>query len=554
MRAWGWALVLGLPMALTYGVHFATAPAGSTPTGFLQFDQFYYSANAREHFDSGRFTFFYSLPFSDSYESPRIYVQPMSLVLGWLRHLTGWDPGILYAAFGMVATVLFARVAMTLLETVVGRTWRSMRLLLVCFFWGGGLFALAGSLRIMALGIDLRSTPDPTEVLFVFDPFAGYWFLNLGRNVFYSTEAFYHVLSLGCVALALRHRWVLALTALAVLCASQPFTGIQFATIMTSWLALEWWLESRRGATVQGRNLSKLALSFAALAVAHVSYYLGYLGSFPEQRQLQENWVTGTSTWTLPASAMALGYLPVALLALWSLRGQAKLHNALSDRRVRLLLVWSIVSLALVKHELLFTAHQPLHFTRGYVWTPLFLLGAPVLATVFDRLSSRPRWQQVVLGLLVCGFLADNVVWFASLCVPAVTGRKPLGFYLSAAQRDVFAYLERPEFAGTLVVSTDRMISYGTTVYTPLRAWTSHPFNTPNYVEKEMVLIDFYKRGQMFDGWRGRRVLSIIDAGLASALGPRAEQVGFHKAYENRAYVVYVHEPEATEPSPPGEK
>src|SRR5262245_34488761 len=52
-EAWAWALGLALPMALTYGVHFAAAPAGSTPTGFLQFDQFYYSANAREHFDSG---------------------------------------------------------------------------------------------------------------------------------------------------------------------------------------------------------------------------------------------------------------------------------------------------------------------------------------------------------------------------------------------------------------------------------------------------------------------------------------------------------------------
>jgi hypothetical protein len=206
-----------------------------------------------------------------------------------------------------------------------------------------------------------------------------------------------------------------------------------------------------------------------------------------------------------------------------------------------------------VKHELLFAAHQPLHFTRGYVWTPLFLLGASELARDFDKLSSRTMWRRVVLGLLVSGFLADNVTWFASLWVPAATGRKPLGFYVSAPQRDVFGFLGRPEFADALVLSTDRMISYPATVYTPLRAWTSHPFNTPNFVEKEVVLRDFYTRGRMFDGWRGRKVLSVIDARFDSTFGPRAVQLGFNKVYENNAYVVYVHEPEATIPAPPGD-
>ena len=73
------SLALFAPALLPYAAHFAFPPPGRMPTGFIDYDLPYYLANAREHFDDGRFHFFYSNPFDPNYASPRIYVQPMTL-------------------------------------------------------------------------------------------------------------------------------------------------------------------------------------------------------------------------------------------------------------------------------------------------------------------------------------------------------------------------------------------------------------------------------------------------------------------------------------------
>ena len=93
---WGISLTLLAPILVTYAVHFLVQPGGLGGAGFLQYDQFYYIANAREHFDSGQFHFLYNLPFSPFEDSPRIYVQPLSLLLGSLYHFTGLQPGHIY--------------------------------------------------------------------------------------------------------------------------------------------------------------------------------------------------------------------------------------------------------------------------------------------------------------------------------------------------------------------------------------------------------------------------------------------------------------------------
>jgi hypothetical protein len=37
-----------------------------------------------------------------------------------------------------------------------------------------------------------------------YDPFGGFWFLNVGRNLIFTTEAFYHLIFLGGVLLVVR--------------------------------------------------------------------------------------------------------------------------------------------------------------------------------------------------------------------------------------------------------------------------------------------------------------------------------------------------------------
>src|SRR5262245_37774977 len=78
LRPWLISLALASPVLLLYLSHFASPSAGSS-TGFVQGDMPTYLANAREHFDSGRFQFFFSNPYELRYDAPAIYVQPMSL-------------------------------------------------------------------------------------------------------------------------------------------------------------------------------------------------------------------------------------------------------------------------------------------------------------------------------------------------------------------------------------------------------------------------------------------------------------------------------------------
>jgi hypothetical protein len=544
LHAWLWAVGLAAPMLVTYAVHFAFAPKRSIATGFVQYDQLYYCANAREHFDAGHFEFLYSLPFSPFYDSPRIYAQPFSLLFGWLQHVSAWPPGYLYVGFGVISAVACIRVAMALLEQVLQRSWHSARLLLICFVWGGGLFALAGAMDVGFRGIDIARVRDVLSVLFRFDPVKGYWFLNLGRNLFYSTEAFYHLLALATVLLAMRGRLWLACLSLAIICASHPFTGVQFALIMSAWGVLEFGLQRRRGAlgALPAAHVKPVhALAFIAVLAAHVAYYMVVLPAFPEHRALQEQWLDALPTqWVMPRYVEVLAYALVGLAAAWRFRDRERRQAALQDPSVRLLMVWAVVSLALVNHDLVLRPHQPLHFTRGYVWTPLFLLGAPALHGALANPLERGASGILVAALVVSGFCADNAVWFGSIWWQATSGRQALGQYVSPDQQQVLDLLNRPEYRGSLVVGTDGLLGYLVTVYTPLRAWASHSFNTPHYEQRLKQIVEFYQHGRAPSEWRRVPVISIVHRPLAPVVGPMLLEQGFVKVFDNGSYAMHA--------------
>ena len=176
-RLWPWAAsaLLLSPVYLLYLAHFTVH--GASGTGFLQYDQASYMADARAYFAAGHFNLTYALPFSPDPTTPRLYFQPLTLALGLAWKLTGSDPGILYMAAGLLLALVCARVVIALYEEIVGIDRPGAALGLLCFFWGGGVVALAGSIH------GLTITEPPLAHMLDFDPFAGFWFLNLGRNL-----------------------------------------------------------------------------------------------------------------------------------------------------------------------------------------------------------------------------------------------------------------------------------------------------------------------------------------------------------------------------------
>ena len=506
---WLLALAVSLPaFAPLIGHYLGFRHMGLQPTGFIIYDSAYYLANAREHFDGGTFTALYSNAYSYDYSSPRIYFQPLTLVLGALLDLTRADPGILFAGVGVVLAVVCARASVALFDQFGDRRAPGGTMSYIAFFWGGGAFVLVGTL-LAAL------VRDPTTHAFDVagwwwfvrkaDPAGGWWFLNLGRNIVLPTEALYHALFFATIVAIVARRFGLAAAAAAFLSISHPFTGLQLLAIVGAWAALEVLALRSRVAPAW------FLVCIAVLSVLHVAYYLWFLPRFPEHRQLQRQW---TLAWTLSFPQSLLAYGVVASLALSRIATRSRFRRTFDAYPNRLLVVWLVVSLVLENHDL-FVRHpvQPLHFTRGYSWVALFLLGLPTLSGFFRRVREGVRqpamWLAIVPVLLV--LLSDNAVWLGATTTQGLgmelgrgLPRDSLrqGFGLSRDQQEVLAWMNKPQLSGSVVLSEDGDLGYLVTAYTPLRSWRSHYANTPWSEQRRHELDAFFQRGEVVGAWR----------------------------------------------------
>jgi hypothetical protein len=489
-------VLLYLPMAAVYGLPLLFHPPESWPTGFLQYDQASYMAMAREYFDED-FSFAYGNPFSPDPATPQIFFQPWTFVLGLIWNATDFDPGRLYLLFGALNGLVMLRLAIALYLRLPERArepYGGLGLLVLC--WGGGLFFLAGVADSLAKGVMTTSSP------FVFDPADGLWFLNLGRNLFYSSEAFYHAVALGLLVTLIDRRWLLSALLALLLIASHPFTGTQLLLVALGWCVIE---------RVLDRSPPPLALAAALLAIFALgfAYYLWFLPTqSAEHADLEQLW--RVASFPLEALSALLGWGPVALLAMATLT----FRLVPFDRLQRLLWVMAGGSLLLANHELFIAPHQPLHFTRGYVWTPLLLLGLPALQRVFAWLGRGHRAAVVLAAAL---FLLDNATW---LSIQLFANLKGAGYQLdlTSDQRAVIQRLREPALADHLLIVDDRTFSIIATVHTPLRTWVSHIASTP-YADQRLAEVEAWRSaGVEAKAWRERPVVFVVPQAPLEAL------------------------------------
>ena len=531
-RAWVVALALITPAAIPYLTHYFMAPAGTVPTGFIVWDMPYYMANAREHFDNGGFSPLYGNPSSHRYNTDRIYVQPMTLLLGTIWRLTGFDPGAIIAVFGLFAAWGCSRVAMALYAQVVGLRTGAQWLGLVAFGWGGGVLAIAGAVANL---IARRTIDDPL----VFDPSRGFWFLNFGRNLMLPTEALYHGLAFGAVLLVLRGRTLAAAVVAAVLSASHPFTGIEFLAILAAWSVAEvYYFEN----PAVPRRFARIMV---ALLAVHVGYYLLYLRTSAEHRLVMEHWTQ--YVFLLGADAYLPAYAIVGGLAAWQLRRSRLAGEFFARPGNRLLAAWAAIAFALAKHDAFFKAVQPIHFDHGYVWTALFLIGAGPLVRLFGHLTApgRRRWGVMCVAVLMAVILSDNAVFLGAFPVKAARDGAATGMVLPRTMRELYRWLDAPENRGRLVLAEPEVedIGYLTTVYTPLRAWIGHPSNTPGILERRAEQSEFFRLGRMPDYWRTRPLLVIFLGRTDQTLPAWLPGSGAALAYRNDPFRVYRIDP-----------
>ena len=146
-------------------------PIGAAPHGVPRLRHAVLHGERREHFDAGGFSLLYGSPFTYDYGTPRIYFQPLTLLLGLLGRLPGADPGVVFGLVGLVAAVVCVRIGIALFDRFASRATPSGKLALVAFFWGGGVVVLMGMLFVILPGPAGTKLAEPPSL-------SGYWWFT----------------------------------------------------------------------------------------------------------------------------------------------------------------------------------------------------------------------------------------------------------------------------------------------------------------------------------------------------------------------------------------
>lgn len=526
---WLSCAVLTLPAFVPVVIHFyySQSVLGHHGTGFIQYDQAYYMANARQCFDDG-VCLTYKNPFDYRKDSPAIYCQPHIFLLGAVGHLTRMDPVLLFLGFGSVFSLLTIRCAFALLgEFVPLSDWRGY-LIFVLFVWGGGLYTLLGTLGFMVRSGEAGTL---TDLVLQHDPFQGWWFLNLGRNFVFPMESYYHFLFLLSSLLFIRRQWSFALATGFLLSWSHPFTGLEFLCIAVAWLFLErMFFENQRVPAL-------LYLAAGALLIFHIAYYKVFLTRFETHREVHERWTLG---WEYQGVSMLLGYGLVGGLTLWRIKTSTLFANFFERPAQRFLFVWFAVAFLLANHEFFMKPIQPLHFTRGYVWMPLFLAGAPVLFKLLTRVPQNAVIRVgVALGLSFI-FLLDNAYWLA---VCSTDQRHNLlhtrvdhaAVMKAINQATLETGMSEPSPARAVVVSNSSILGYLAAVETPHDVYFGHGMLTPGKEQKRLALEALFSSGTPPTELDQRWQLVIVDLveerpGVASKVRDTATIIAGYRA------------------------
>ena len=438
---------------------------GASATGFIQYDQPYYVANGRAAFERGN-GWMYPNPSDASADAPAIYFHWMPWILGLGVTRFGLNPGTAYSLLNASLLPVFGLLTWQLVRH---RSTAHRPTLMLLALWGGGILSLMGLLKGLATGVHW----DPA--VFEFDPIDGYWFLNWGRNTVYGCEITYHCLVAAAWLAVLRERPGLALLFAGLLGLTHPWSGLETLLVLNAWYLLQA-IRHRRG------NDLRLLGAAVALLTFLLGYYKIWLPSFPAHAALQENW---SLNWRVESSTALYAWGPVGLLAVVHLiRSQWKI-----GRGEQFLLVAAAVAFGLSMHDrFLPKSVQPIHFTRGYIWMPLFLVSVPslqeLLATV-NRLSLSRR-SLIIAGLLIV-MCFDNVAFTVAHGIRQYRAHN--GFVLTPDDRralDVLAH----DAEDTVVFCESLELSYLMPTYVPVRPWLCHKFNTPDYIDRQKALRD----------------------------------------------------------------
>ncbi len=209
-----------------------------------------------------------------------------------------------------------------------------------------------------------------------------------------------------------------------------------------------------------------------------MAYYKVWLPTFPSHAELQDVWELN---WSVSWTTAFLAYVPVLVACCVHLR--RRLRSGTLTVVEQFLCCALVVAIGLAFHDRIIKPVQPLHFTRGYVWMPLFLIGLPViLQTVSAVLNpGRRRYSfATLLFVLICAF--DNLV-FSAVHIQRQLAQQD-GFHLDTDERALLASIHNLPDDSPVVMTSSATLNYLIPTYANARPWLGHHFNTPQFPER----------------------------------------------------------------------
>lgn len=511
------AFALTAPMILFYLGYFFNHSKQLHPTGFIQYDNVAYVAYGKQYNDADTFHLQYSNPFNESDHYKPIYFQTQSLFFALLLKI-GVPVEWILIPFNLICSVFCFLLLIAIYDCLTeNKKFRSFIIWMLA--WGGGLLCASGIIAHFILKREGSLLND----LFFLDPEFGWWGLNFGRSIFFSCEAYYHLLFLGSVYALLRKKWTVTILLMAVLSLSHPFTGIEFISIISVWCLIEF-LFNRREIPAWFLVAVVFVLCF------HLYYYLIYLEKFPEHKSVSEQYAL---RWRLGWYRIIPAYGIVGLFAILSIC-KPSIRNFFRLRSNRILICWFVVAFLLANHEIFIKARQPIHFTRGYIWTSLFLLGLPALTSLISYFKNHYRFTGLILFAAL--FFSDNFLWIGAHIIHTQT--EPSTAYITDEQKKVFTVLCKNSSNKTLLITEDNSIAYLSTIYTKAYPWYSHPYTTPYAAKKLKVQSDFFTQGKIDSSWTKHDIRFVINPADSIAASATNKQHGT-KIFQSSNYIIY---------------
>lgn len=466
-----------LPFLLIPAAHLVSNP--STATGFYNEELPYYVANGRSAFDRGN-GFAYPNPYDPDPAAPTIYFHWLLWCYGFVVVRLGIDPGVMFILATVISGLLFGAATWKLVAFCCRQAgspddgpW--IRPLFLLSMWGGGLLVPAG------LVASLLGATDPISIPLMFDPFYGLWFLTWGRNVFFATESTYHILAVMCWLSEMRGKRLAGTLWCLALATTHPWSGLELLLTLNLWRLVDW---------IRHRDRVTLIwlLAVMSMLVAFLGYYKVWLPQFPNHQKLENVWELD---WSLSWTSAVFGYGLVLIPVILRVRDRSSVWNPSVDG---FLFCSLLVATGLVFHDRLIRPVQPLHFTRGYIWMPLFLLGLPALHNALNRLSvAAERGKILLIGALAISLL-DNAAFIGTYTHWLGSGSR--GYHLDQADRDAMALLHS-RFRGAVVLANRQPFNYLTPTYVDVRPWLGHPFNTPDMKQRLATLQQIFQNDRV---------------------------------------------------------